>query len=156
MDLATQPSETKDLTGVDSESRLVAYLESTGQEDLARQLQAHLDILAKDPEGPSASVESLRSLVTFLCMSPQLEPPLVISDPDGLMGLEWHIQEEKNGWAHGKGIVSLIFGRSGFVRYVALSLPHREGQEHPRAQGESPKEYVLQSLGEFASQIVLA
>ena len=153
------PREVRDLSDIDSPDQLVAHLEAIAQGIVAQQLQAHLGILAKDPNEPTVLLESLRSLVTFVDMYPWLEPPLIISDPEGQVGLEWHIQEDENPeglWDHGKGIVSLIFLCSGFVRFVALSMPRREGRECPRIQGESEKKHVLRSLGEFAPMVVHA
>ena len=144
--------EDKVLPDTDSADELIAHLEAVGLKDVSQELRDHLEVLEKDPDEPPVSIESLRSLVEFVGASPWLAVPLVISDHEGLVGLEWHIQGDEGpaDWDYGKGVVSLIFLRSGIVRYVALSAPNQEGRERLRAQGETTKGYVLPALGAFA------
>ncbi len=143
----------------ESEAALTAYLRDRGKGPVADRIDKFLDILAQEPDEAPIDFDSLRSLVSFVLMSPTLRPPIVGSDPEGLMELEWHLADNGNAdsfWGRGKGVVSLKFLTSGLVQYVALSGPHQKGVERLQTQGVSTKEYMLRSLGEFTSKITHA
>ena len=149
----------RDVSAIDDIEGLVNHLKAAGQPSVSRELQQYAEDLAKDPDEPPVSVESVRSLVAFVIAFPQITLPFVTSNRDGLLGLEWHIESEegpKYGWEYGRGIVTLIFRDSGIVRFIALCLPMYEDQECPQAQGESKREHVFGSLGEFAQMITRA
>ena len=139
-----------------NEDALISYLEAAGFLTLAGRIREHVHVLGRDPEEPAIEIESLRSLVMFANMYPQLKHPLVISNSEGLLGLEWHIQDGASGWDHGTGVVSLIFSPADTARIAALCLPRDEDQNPPHVCAESTREYTLRYLGDFASMIANA
>ena len=135
---------------------LISALKVYGHESTAATIQDFLAIRDVDPDEPPIIRESLLSLVQFLIQELQLLPPVVSSDLDGLMELEWHLLD--NGdlntiWGRGNGVVSLKFLKSGNIQYVALSGPKRRGQDRLRLHGEATKCEMLAELGEFAQKI---
>ena len=148
-----------DLSAVESDVELVDYLSDKGNQAVAERVKAYLDLLAEEPEDAPIVIESLQSLVEFIVMTPDLVIPIVGSDREGLMELEWHLADTGDPasfWGRGNGVVSLKFLRSGLIQYVALSGPHQKGVERLRKQGESTKEFMLSSLGEFTPRITRA
>jgi hypothetical protein len=142
-----------------SEAVLTAYLRARGRGPVADRIEKFLDILTQEPDEAPIAMDSLRSLVSFVLMTPNLRTPIVGADWEGLMELEWHLADNGDPdsyWGRGNGVVSLKFLRSGLIQYVALSGPHQEGVERLRKQGESTKEYMLRSLGEFTPRITRA
>jgi hypothetical protein len=143
----------------ESGAALTAYLRDQGSGLVADCIDKYLNILAEEPDEAPIVIDSLRSLVSFVLMSPTLRTPIVGSDPEGLMELEWHLPDNGNPdsfWGRGNGVVSLKFLTSGLVQYVALSGPHQKGVVRLQTQGVSTKEYMLRSLGEFTSKIIHA
>ena len=135
---------------------LVSFLKENGHRSVADRIERFLALLSEDPDEPLIVIESLRSMVGFIVMVPNLETPIVGSDPEGLMELEWHLPDNGDPdsfWGRGNGVVSLKFLSSGLIQYVALSGPHQKGIERLRKQGESTKKYLLSSLGEFTPRI---
>ena len=121
--LPNSPSEEIDV--------LMSVLEIYGCEAAASRIQEFLAIRDEDPDEPPIIRESLLSLVHFLIQEPKLLPPVVSSDLDGLMEIEWHLLD--NGdlntlWGRGNGVVSLKFLKSGNIQYVALSGPKEKGK----------------------------
>ena len=105
---------------------------------------------------PPVAMESLRSVVTFVSQQPKLAPPIVGSDPQGLMELEWHLLDNGDPssiWGRGNGVVSMKFLGSDKIQFVALSGPYRPGAEREETQGESTKEDMMDALGVFAHRI---
>ena len=152
------PARPKDpLPRLDSEiDVLMAALEIYGCEAAAARIQEFLAIREEDPDEPPINRESLLSLVQFLIQEPQLLPPVVSSDLDGLMEIEWHLLDNgdpNTPWGRGNGVVSLKFLKSGNIQYVALSGPRRRGQNRLRVHGEATKCEMLAGLGEFAQKI---
>ena len=143
----------------ESETALTAYLRGRGKSPVADRIDKFLGILAEEPDEAPIVFDSLRSLVSFVLMSPTLSPPVVGSDTEGLMELEWHLADNGNPdsfWGRGNGVVSLKFLTSGLVQYVALSGPHQKGMLRLQTQGVSTKDYLLRSLGEFTAKITHA
>ena len=143
----------------ESEAALTAYLRDRGKGQVANRIDKFLDILAEEPDEAPIVMDSLRSLGSFVLMSPTLRTPILGSDSEGLMELEWHLVDNGNPdsfWGKGNGVVSLKFLTSGLVQYVALSGPHQKGVVRLQKHGVSTKEYMLRSLGEFASKITHA
>ena len=143
----------------ESEAALTAYLRDRGKGPVADRIDKFLNIFAEEPDEAPIVIDSLRSLVGFVLMIPTLRTPIVGSDPEGLMELEWHLADNGNPdsfWGRGNGVVSLKFLTSGLVQYVALSGPHQKDVERLQTQGVSTKEYMLRSLGEFTSKITHA
>ena len=125
-------------------------------ETVATRIQEFLTIREEEPDEPPIVRESLLSLVQFLIQEPQLLPPIVSSDPYGLMELEWHLMDNgdpNTPWGRGNGVVSLKFLKSGSIQYVALSGPKRKGHDRLRRHGSSSKCEMLFELGEFAQRI---
>ena len=156
------PGNTADIdyvSAAESEVALLAHLREKGRQPIADRIEKFLDLLAEDPDEGLIAVDSLRSLVSFVLMTPNLRTPIVGSDREGLMELEWHLADNGNPasvWGRGNGVVSLKFLTSGLIQYVALSGPHQKGIERLRKQGESTREYMLRSLGEFTPRITRA
>ena len=147
------------ISAAESEAALIAYLKERGRSPVADRIEEFLALLAEEPDEALISMDSLRSLVSFVLMTPRLRTPIVGSDREGFMELEWHLADNGDSdsfWGRGNGVVSLKFLRSGLIQYVALSGPHQKGVERLRKQGESTKEYMLRSLGEFAPRITHA
>ena len=154
--LASEADAFRYISALDSEAALIAYLKEKERIPVADRIEEFLALLAEEPDEAPIAMESLRSLVVFVLMTPHLRTPIVSADREGLMELEWHLADDgdpHNFWGRGNGVVSLKFLTSGLIQYVALSGPHQKGVERLRKQGESTKEYMLRSLGEFASRI---
>ena len=135
---------------------LLSTLRVYGCEVVASSIQEFLSIIEEDPDEPPITRESLLSLVQFLIQEPQLEPPIISSDPNGLMEIEWHLLDNgdpSTPWGRGNGVISLKFLESGNIQYVALSGPRRKGHDRLRLHGESTKCEMLAKLGEFAGKI---
>ena len=159
VNVASHSTLTTDLGSWDQKTALINYLRRLGRIDVANRIQKFIDILDEDPEEPPIVLESLRSLVIFIAQQPNLVPPIVGSDPQGLMELEWHLKDtgDPNSiWGRGNGVVSLKFLESGNIQFVALSGPFREGFKREESQGASRKEEVMESLGAFAPRITIA
>ena len=141
-------------SSLDTVEKVLQYLDEHGRADTARDVAEHISLLEDDD--PPVIVESLRYMAEFMLMHPQLKMPFVWSTPDGgLMGLEWHIENESDPsglWGH-TGIVTLVFWASGLVRFVALSGSVELGDYRLQASGTTTREYVLRSLGEFTDKI---
>ena len=138
---------------------LVSLLTIRGRKDVADRIQQYLDIVADEPDEPPVAMESLRSVVSFIAQQAKLAPPIVGSDPQGFMELEWHLKDNgdpNSVWGRGNGVVSMKFLRSGKIQYVALSGPYRPGIERAEKQDESTKEEIMDSLGMFAHRITTA
>ena len=139
-----------------NEEMLLDLLRSRSQATVADRIKEFFNLRAQDPDEPPIVMESLRSLVGFVLQTRDLATPIIGSDPEGLMELEWHLRDNGNPdsyWGRGNGVVSLKFLKSGLIQYVALSGPHREGSERLEAQGVSTKAAMMTSLGEFALRI---
>ena len=135
---------------------LISVLEIYGCKSAASRIQEFLAIREEDPDEPPIIRESLLSLVQFLIQEPRLLPPVISSDPSGLMETEWHLLDNGDPntlWGRGNGVVSLKFLKSGNIEYVALSGPKRKGQDRLRRFGEANKCEVLADLDEFAQRI---
>lgn len=135
---------------------LISALRVYGREEAASRIQVFLTTIDEDPDEPPIVRESLLSMVQFLIQEAQLLPPIVSSDPYGLMELEWHLLDNGDPntlWGRGNGVVSLKFLKSGSVQYVALSGPKRKGQDRLTRRGNSSKCGMLSELGEFAERI---
>ena len=121
--------------------------------------QSHPGVLGckeRDHEEPLIVVESLRSLVEFIIQEPSLLTPVIGSDREGLMEIEWHLHDNGDPdsiWGRGNGIVSMRFLKSGNIQYVALSGPYRREQERWRILGEATKREMMANLGAFAQQV---
>ena len=155
------PARPKDpLPRLDSEiDVLMSALEIYGCAAAAAKIQEFLAIREEDPDEPPINRESLLSLVQFLIQEPQLLPPVVSSDLDGLMEIEWHLLDNgdpNTPWGRGNGVVSLKFLNSGNIQYVALSGPRRRGQDRLRVHGEATKCEMLAEVGEFAHKITIS
>ena len=147
------------ISAAESEADLIAYMRERGRTPVADRIEEFLALLAEEPDEAPIAMDSLRSLVSFVLMTPNLRTPIVGADREGLMELEWHLAdngEPDSLWGRGNGVVSLKFLTSGLIQYVALSGPHQKGVERLRKQGESTKEYMLRSLGEFTPRITRA
>ena len=141
---------------VDERKVLLDRLAGMGRKDVADRIQQYLDIVDDEPDEPPVTMESLRSVISFIAQQPKLAPPIVGSDPHGLMELEWHLLDNgdpSSVWGRGNGVVSMKFLGSGKIQYVALSGPYRPGAERAERQGESTKEEIMVSLGVFAHRI---
>ncbi len=141
---------------VDERKILLDRLAGTGRKDVADRIQQYLDIVDDEPDEPPVVTESLRSVINFVSQQPKLAPPIVGSDPQGLMELEWHLLDNgdpNSVWGRGNGVVSMKFLGSGKIQYVALSGPYRPGAEREEAQGETTKGEIMASLGMFAHRI---
>ena len=141
---------------VDERKVLLDRLAGMGRENVADRIQQFLNIVDDEPDEPHVAMESLRSVVSFIAQQPKLAPPIVGSDPQGLMELEWHLKDNgdpNSVWGRGNGVVSMKFLASGKIQYVALSGPYRSGAEREETQGESTKEDMMDSLGMFAHRI---
>ena len=139
-----------------SEATITALLRHRGHGETADRIQLFFDIRAQEPNEPPIVIESLRSLVTFIIQEPKLSVPIIGSDPQGLMELEWHLRDNGNPnslWGRGNGVVSMKFLKSGTIQFVALSGPYRRGLARKREQGESTRENMMASLGDFALRI---
>lgn len=157
--MPTKAVDDASIFAAESETALTAYLRDRGKGPVADSIDKFWDILAEEPDEAPIVIDSLRSLVSFVLMTPTLRTPIVGSDPEGLMELEWHLPDNGNPdsfWGRGNGVVSLRFLASGLVQYVALSGPHQKGVLRLQTQGVSAKEYMLRSLGEFTSKITHA
>ena len=147
------------VSAAESEVDLLVYLREKGRQPIADRIEEFLALLAEESDEAPIAIDSLRSLVIFVFMTPHLRMPIVGSDREGLMELEWHLADDGDPdsfWGRGNGVVSLKFLTSGLIQYVALSGPHQKGVERLRKQGESTKEYMLRSLGEFTPRIARA
>ena len=154
--LSRDYSDAHSIPATDSQAVLIGYLEEKGHLTVASHIHRCLELRSEDPDEAPIVIESLRSLATFIVMTPNLLTPIVSSDPEGLMELEWHLQDNGDPgtfWGRGNGVVSLKFLRSELVQFVTLSGPHQKGVERLRKQGNSTREYLLSSLGEFAPRI---
>ena len=141
---------------VDERKVLLDCLAVMGRKDVADRIQQYLDIVDDEPDEPPVAVESLRSVVSFIVQQPKLAPPIVGSNPQGLMELEWHLKDNgdpNSVWGRGNGVVSMKFLGAGKIQYVALSGPYRPDAEREETQGESTKEKIMDSLGVFAHRI---
>ena len=141
---------------VDERKVLLDRLAVMGRKDVANRIQQYLDIVDDEPDEPPVAIESLRSVVSFIVQQPKLTPPIVGSDPQGLMELEWHLKDNgdpNSVWGRGNGVVSMKFLGSGKIQYVALSGPYRPDAEREETQGESTKEEIMDSVGVFAHRI---
>ena len=135
---------------------LLDALRTHGQEATAERIRQFFDLRAEEPDEPPIVIESLRSLVAFVIRTPDLVTPIIGSDPDGLMELEWHLRDNgdpSSFWGRGNGVVSMRFLRLGLIQYVALSGPYSEESERLQAQGVSTRTGMMTSLGEFAPRI---
>ena len=138
---------------------LISALRVYGHQAAAARIQEFLAIREEDPDEPPIIRESFLSLVQFLIQEPQLLPPIVSSDPNGLMEIEWRLLDNgdpNTPWGRGNGVVSLKFLKSCNIQYVALSGPKRKGQDRMRLHGEATKCEMLAELGEFAQKITAA
>ena len=141
---------------VDERKVLLGRLAGMGRKHVADRIQQYIDIVDDEPDEPPVVMESLRSVVTFVSQQPKLEPPVVGSDPHGLMELEWHLKDNgdpNSVWGRGNGVIIMKFLRSGKIQYVALSGPYRPGAEREERQDESTKEDMMNALGVFAHRI---
>ena len=138
------------------EPELLSLLRGSGQIHVADSIQEYLDIRDQEPDEPPVAVESLRSLVTFIIQEPNLLPPIVGSDPQGYMEIEWHLEDSgdpRSVWGRGNGVVSLRFLKSGEIQYVALSGPFRRGHERLKLRGRSTRSQIISDLREFAERV---
>ena len=138
------------------EPELLSLLRGSGQIHVADSIQEYLDIRDLEPDEPPVAVESLRSLVAFIIQEPNILPPIVGSDPQGHMEIEWHLEDSgdpSSVWGRGNGVVSLRFLKSGEIQYVALSGPFKRGQERLKIHGISTRSDIIADLGEFAERV---
>ena len=149
------PGPVSQLNHVDE---LIEHLRAYGRHLVADRIQQFLVIRNEDPDEPPIVIESLRSLVGFILQERRLIPPVIGSDPSGLMELEWHLADNGDPnsiWGRGNGVVSMRFLRSGNIQYVALSGPKRRGQERLRIIGEATKREMIAKLDAFAQRVIL-
>ena len=70
---------------VDERKVLLDRLAGMGRKDVADRIQQYLDIVADEPDEPPVVMESLRSVVSFIAQQAKLAPPIVGSDPQGIL-----------------------------------------------------------------------
>ena len=105
---------------------LLTFLRHRGQTLIADRIQRYFDVRDQEPDEPPIISESLSSLVSFMVQESNLLPPIIGSDPEGQMEIEWHLRDNGDPgsvWGKGNGVVSLRFLKSGEIHYVALSGP---------------------------------
>ena len=143
-------------TGEDSRSKILSVLKLSGHGETAERIRQYLDDRDQDQDEPPIVLESLQSLAAFIVRERKLLSPIIGADPPGLLEAEWHLRDNGNPdsmWGKGDGIVSLKFQESGLIQFVALSSPHREGEQRITKRDESTREFMMTSLGEFAPKI---
>ena len=135
---------------------LLILLRRLGQPHIADRIQRYFDARDQEPDEPPIIIESLSSLVNFIVQESHLLTPIIGSDPEGHMEIEWHLQDNgdpSSVWGRGNGVVSLRFLKSGDVHYVALSGPFRRGQERLKIHGKSTRDDIIANLREFAERV---
>ena len=134
-------------------------LRKQGQSHVADKIQQYLSLRAEEEDEAPVVPDSLADLVEFLVANPNLLPPSVGANPQGLMEIEWHLADNGDPatvWGRGNGVVSMRFITSRAIRFVALSGPYQHGGERLKKQGESDFDRIMASLGEFAPRIMAA
>ena len=134
------------------------YLRISGRGDVADAIEEHItEVMAEEPDAVIVG-DSVWHAAEFFLMYPHLRRPLIGSTPgEGLMMLEWHIDNEDGHlgelWTH-TGIVVMTFRESGLVRYSALSGYVDKDRERLEARGVATLTGVLDSLGDFVEHIL--
>jgi hypothetical protein len=142
--------------GEDGRAEVLKVLRVFGHEHTAEHIQQYLEDRDLDLDEPPVVIESLRSLAAFIIQEQGLLSPSVGTDPQGLIEAEWHLRDNGNPdsmWGKGNGIVSMKFLESGIIQFVALSSPYGEGVQRITKRGESTREFMMSSLGEFTPRI---
>ena len=103
--LAVEADAFRYISALDSEAALIAYLRERERITVADRIEEFLALLAEEPDEVPIAMESLRSLVVFVLMTPHLRAPIVGADREGLMELEWHLADDgdpDNFWGRGE------------------------------------------------------
>ncbi len=135
---------------------LLAKLRRDYHAQVADRIQEYLEFRDQELDEPPIAVQSLRSLVAFVIQEPNLLPPIIGSDPQGQIEIEWHLKDNgdpSSVWGRGNGVVSMRFLESGQIQFVALSGPFRRGQERLKLHGISTRSEIFADLGEFAERV---
>ena len=83
---------------------LLTFLRHRGQTLIADRIQRYFDVRDQEPDEPPIISESLSSLVSFMVQESNLLPPIIGSDPEGQMEIEWHLRDNGDpGSVWGKG-----------------------------------------------------
>ena len=94
------------MSAAESEIDLLAHLREKGRQPIADRIEEFLALLAEEPDEAPIAIDSLRSLVIFVFMTPHLRTPIVGSDREGLMELEWNLADDGDPdsfWGRGNG-----------------------------------------------------
>ena len=140
----------------DQITSLLALLKRYSQAHVAELIEHYFHLRDQEPNRPPIAIESLMSLVRFMIQEPDLLPPIIGSDPQGCMEIEWHLRDNgdpNSAWGRGNGVVSLKFLESGDIQFVALSGPFRRGQERLKIHGKSTRSEIIADLLEFAPRV---
>ncbi len=135
---------------------LLALLRRHDKVRVAELIEHYSHLRDQEPNRPPITIESLRSLVRFMIQEPDLLPPIIGSDPQGCMEIEWHLRDNgdpNSVWGRGNGVVSLKFLEAGDIQFVALSGPFRRGQGRLKIHGTSARSEIMADLGEFAQRV---
>ena len=102
------------------QERILSRLFNSGHENVARRLSSLIDILFED--GDNLAVESMEAVAKFFIVNgPKYPGPIIVSDDDGLIGVQWRIpldQLHAEGEGNKGGILYLKFVSDRQVNYV--------------------------------------
>ena len=126
-------------------SEIVAVLRLFGFEEVADRLSYLWQLVMEDLEDPSEviSVESLRSLATFLIDERHMGIPQISISPDGSALATWRVIQ--------RGIIAMKFLPSGLVRLVATSGRVEAQTETLRVSGTLSRAKIMEAIRSFVS-----
>ena len=136
------------------QERILSRLFNSGHEEVARRLSSLIDILSEDDD--DLAVESMEAVASFFIKhGPKYPGPIIVSDDDGLIGVQWRIpidQLPAEGEDNKGGILYLKFISDRQVNLVG-ALRSQGGAEVDRYNDSTDLRQIMDKIRPFRERL---
>ena len=129
-----------------SHGEIFANLSGMGLEQVASRLTSLKKMADEDTNEPSMQLKSLQNLAQFLISERWLKQPRIGLSPDGLLQIEWLLNEG--------GLLAIWFLVDGRVQFAAVEGKTQMGTEANRVSGVFRKDDMLRAVLPFTRGLV--
>ena len=130
-----------------SQKRILRRLFDSGHESVAKRLSNLIDILFEDDD--KLAIESMEAVTEFfIANNPKYPGPIIVSDDDGFIGVQWRIpldQSAVDGGQSSGGILYLKFLSDQQVNYVG-TLRSLGSAEALRFNGSASRDEIMNEI----------
>ena len=129
-----------------SHREIIANLRGKGLDQVANRLSMLKKLADEDTNEPSMQLKSLQNLAQFLISERWLKQPRIGLSPDGLLQIEWRLNEG--------GLLAIWFLVDGRVQFAAVEGKTQTGTGANRVSGVFRKDDMLRAVLPFTRGLV--